>query len=214
MKLKGILSTAIAIASGVLVLAGYLFGQKVALLGEIQIIILNGAVILAGFAVLVGIANLLLVHTNKVHQKQKSAFYSVILIFALVVTFLVGLLAPYVPKVAPYFDDIFNAVQLPVETSLMALLAVTLTYASIRLLRHRLNLISVIFLTTVLLVLIGTASLPILGNVPFISDIVRPVITQVFATAGARGILLGVALGTLTTGLRILLGADRPYGGK
>jgi len=35
----------------------------------------------------------------------------------------------------------------------------------------------------------------------------------VFAAGGARGILLGVALGTLTTGLRILFGADRPYGG-
>jgi hypothetical protein len=31
--------------------------------------------------------------------------------------------------------------------------------------------------------------------------------------AGARGILLGIALGSLTTGLRILMGADRPYSG-
>jgi hypothetical protein len=43
---------------------------------------------------------------------------------------------------------------------------------------------------------------------------VRPIITQIFAAAGARGILLGVALGTLTTGLRVLFGADRLYGGK
>ena len=96
----------------------------------------------------------------------------------------------------------------------MALLAVTLTYASIRLLRRRLNLLSIIFLITVLLVLIGTASLPFLGEVPGLSGIVRPIITQVFAAAGARGILIGVALGTLATGLRILFGTDRPYGGK
>ena len=31
--------------------------------------------------------------------------------------------------------------------------------------------------------------------------------------AGARGILLGIALGSLTAGLRILMGADRPYSG-
>ena len=96
----------------------------------------------------------------------------------------------------------------------MALLVVTLTYASIRLLRRRLNALSVIFLVTALLVLFGTASLPFLGEVPGLSGTVRPIITQIFATAGARGILLGVALGTLTTGLRILFGADRPYGGK
>jgi hypothetical protein len=29
--------------------------------------------------------------------------------------------------------------------------------------------------------------------------------------AGVRGILLGVALGTIATGLRVLMGAERPY---
>ncbi len=96
----------------------------------------------------------------------------------------------------------------------MALLVVTLTYASIRLLRRRLNLLSVIFLITAFLILVGTAPWPFLGDVPILSDTVRPIIAQVPAAAGARGILLGVALGTLTTGLRILFGSDRPYGGK
>jgi uncharacterized membrane protein len=31
------------------------------------------------------------------------------------------------------------------------------------------------------------------------------------AASGVRGIVLGVALGTVTAGLRILLGQDRPY---
>ena len=96
----------------------------------------------------------------------------------------------------------------------MAVLAVTLIYASIHLLRRRLTLVSVIFLVTALLILLGSAPLPFLGNVPILSDLISPLVSQVFATAGVRGILLGVALGTLTTGLRILLGADRPYGGK
>jgi hypothetical protein len=30
--------------------------------------------------------------------------------------------------------------------------------------------------------------------------------------AGSRGILLGIALGILVTGLRLLLGIERPYG--
>jgi hypothetical protein len=65
-----------------------------------------------------------------------------------------------------------------------------------------------------LLILLGTAPLPLLGNIPGLSDFVRPYLAQVIAVGGARGILLGVALGTLTTGLRILFGADRPYGGN
>jgi cytochrome bd-type quinol oxidase subunit 2 len=218
MKIKGVFSTAIAIAVGLLVLVGYLFGHKadgsLSLLGEVQLSLLYIAVALAGFAVLVGIGNLLLVHMNKIRHKQKGAAYSFILIVTLVTTLLLGLLAPYQSKAAAIFADAFNIVQLPVEASLMALLAITLTYASIRLLRRHLNLLSVIFLITAVLILLGTAPWPFLGDVPFLSNIIRPIVAQIPATAGARGILLGVALGTLTTGLRILFGADRPYGGK
>ena len=219
MKLKGFLATisrsaliAIAIGFGVIILAGYFFTLPILI--NLRNFLLNLAVILTGFAVLAGIANLLLVHLKKVNRKQKGMTYSVILIVALVITFLVGLLAHYIPVAATFFGGIFGSVQLPVEASLMAMLVVTLTYASIRLLRRRLNLLSVIFLITALLVLFGTASLPFLGEVPGLSDVVRPIITQVFAAAGARGILIGVALGTLATGLRVLFGADRPYGGK
>jgi hypothetical protein len=41
----------------------------------------------------------------------------------------------------------------------------------------------------------------------------RAWISQVWAAGGARGILLGVALGATATGLRVLLGTERPYGG-
>lgn len=207
MRLKGISSVAIAMASGALVLAGYFIPP----LKGLRITLLNWAIILAAFAVLAGIGNLFSVHFNKVRRKQKGRVYSAILVVVLAVTFVAGLaLEPGHPGMVA----IFTAVQLPVEASLMALLAVTLTYASIRLLRRRLNLFSVIFLVTTLLVLLGTAPLPFLGDTPFLSSLARPIIAQVLAAAGARGILLGVALGTLTTGLRILFGADRPYGGQ
>jgi hypothetical protein len=208
-KLWNIISTAIAIAFGVMVLAGYFVALPV--LVNLRVYFLNWAVILAGFALLIGITNLLIVHVNKVRQKQKGAAYSVILVTALVVTFLLSLILKPDHRIVV---AVFTAVQLPVEASLMALLVVTLTYASIRLLRRRLNVFSIIFLATALLILLGTAPLPIFGDIPGVSSIVRPFIAQVMAAAGARGILLGVALGTLTTGLRILFGADRPYGEK
>jgi hypothetical protein len=205
-----ITSTAIAIASGVLVLAGYFFAQKAdgqtSLLAEIRLTMLNWAIILAGFAIFIGIISLFQVHFKKFQNKQKGSVYSLILIISLVITFLFGLVKP------GQVEIVFTTVQLPVETSLMALLTVTLTYASIRLLRRRFNLLSVIFLVTALLILLGTAPLPFLGDVPGLSNWMRPFIVQVMAGAGARGILLGMALGTLTTGLRILFGAERPYG--
>ena len=207
-----IASTAIAIASGVLVLAGYFFAQKAdgqtSLLKDIRLTLLNWAIILAGFAIFIGILSLFQVHFKKIQKKQKGSVYSLLLIISLVATFLFGLVKP------GQVEIVFTTVQLPVEASLMALLTVTLIYASTRLLRRRLNLLSIIFLVTALLILLGTAPLPFLGDLPGFSDRVRPFIAQVMAVAGARGILLGVALGTLTTGLRILFGADRPYGGN
>jgi hypothetical protein len=207
-----IISTSIAIASGVLVLAGFFIVKQAngqpSLLLNIRLTLLSWAIILAGFAVFIGIVNLFQVHVKKIQKKQKGFFYSLLMLASLLVTFLIGMVKP------GQMETIFTTVQLPVEASLMALLAVTLTYASIRLLRRRLNLLSVVFLVTALLILVGTAPLPYIGNIPGISDWLRPFIAQVMAAAGARGILLGVALGTLTTGLRILFGADRPYGGN
>jgi hypothetical protein len=35
-----------------------------------------------------------------------------------------------------------------------------------------------------------------------------------FSRGGARGLLLGISLGALLTGLRVIFGVDRPYGGN
>jgi hypothetical protein len=207
-----IVSTAIAVASSLLVLAGYLFPSatdgRISLLTDIRLTLLNWAIILAGFAIFMGIINLIQVHFNKIRNKQKGSVYSLLLIICMVVTFLFGMVNLNQAQI------IFTTVQLPVEASLMALLAVTLTYAGIRLLRHRINLLSIVFLITTVLILLGTVPPPFLGPIPGLSDWVRPFIAQVLAAAGARGILLGVALGSLTTGLRILFGSDRPYRGN
>ncbi|HNM36272.1 MAG TPA: hypothetical protein PKI33_04375, partial [Anaerolineales bacterium] len=97
--------------------------------------------------------------------------------------------------------------------SLMALLAVSLLYAAVRLLRRRADLMGIVFVLTAALLFFGSATLPF-GDVPIMSTLVRPWVSQILALGGARGILIGVALGTLTTGLRVLFGIDRPYGGK
>jgi hypothetical protein len=125
------------------------------------------------------------------------------------ITFLIGIILGSESELSLL---IFTTFQVPVELTLMAILAVSLAYASARMLNQRLSVFSVIFVLTALLVLLGTARFP-WGGVPILGDVILPVLRDVFATAGGRGILLGVALGTIATSLRILLGADRPYGG-
>jgi hypothetical protein len=199
----------IAIVSGVVVLLGY-FLPGVPLFVALRVTFLNWVMILAAVAVFVGLANLFSVHIQKL-KNRKDAVSSVFLLIFLICTFILGV---FVGPASPALNFVFASVQIPVETSLMALLAVSLLYATIRLLRWRANFMSITFIITALIIFLGTAPLPFLGPIPFFSDWLRPIIAQVPAAAGARGILLGVALGTLMTGLRILFGADRPYGGK
>ena len=196
----------IAVLTGLLVLAGYFIPA----LAPVQAIVLNWSIILAGTAALVGVFNLILVHGTKVAQREKGAVYSGVLLLCLFATFVIGLV---IGPDHPGMRLLVTSIIVPVEATLMALLAVTLVYASIRLLRRRTNLMSVVFLATALLMLLASATLPF-GEIGILNNMLRPWVQHVLALGGARGILIGVALGTLTTGLRVLFAADRPYGGK
>jgi hypothetical protein len=175
----------------------------------IQSLLLNCAMILAGVAAIVGVFNLILVHGTRIHERGKGAAYSAILMVCLFATLAPGLM---LGPDHPGMRHLVNAVIVPAESSLMALLAVTLLYGCVRLLRRRADLMSMVFLATAILMLLASATAPfqVLG---VLSDFVRPWLQHVLALGGARGLLVGVGLGTLVTGLRVLVGADRPYEG-
>jgi hypothetical protein len=207
MKLRGIFSTVIAIASGLFVLLGTLIPMPV--LADFRVLLLQWAILVAAFAVLVGIINLLIVHLAKIRAKKGSG-YSLLLVVSLLASLVAAIFST--PQ-GTGSRILFDGIILPVEATLMALMAFSLLYASMRLLRHRTDLLSIVFIGTAAILLLGAAPMPF-GEIGILHYILSPFIEQVPAAAGARGILIGVALGTLTTGLRILFGADRPYGGK
>lgn len=197
----------IAITAGVLVLLGYFVSAPS--IANFRILLIDWAVILAGVAALVGVGNLFSVHLQRVRQHVGGAAYSLLLL----VTLLIALFFGVTPGLETAQHVLLNAIMIPIEISLMALLAVSLVYAAIRLLRARPGPYTLLFIVTVLLTLLGTGAWPLLGQIALFAEL-RAILAQVLAAGAARGILIGIALGTLTTGLRILLGADRPYGGK
>jgi len=207
--LKKILPTSnaiIAIISGLLVLLGYFFPG---VFGNIQSVLIGWAIILAAFALLLGIFNLAMVHWKKAGTDGPSSIYSIVLLISLIITIIAVSISGPTGSLSLW---IFNTFQVPVEISLLAVLAVVLVFAAARLLTRRPKWYTVLFLITVLVVLLGSVPLFFLGEVaPLVA--LRGWLTQVPAVAGARGLLLGVALGTVATGLRILMGVDRPYGG-
>jgi peptidoglycan/LPS O-acetylase OafA/YrhL len=205
--MKTLVPTSIAIAVGLLVLIGYFI--PIESLQVMRNTLVQWAVILTAFALIAGVVNLLVVHWSKIRRRERGGLYSLVLIISLLAT--LAVVVVFGPT-STWSVWIFDNIQAPVESSLMALLAFVLLFAGIRLLRRRLDLFSILFLVTAILVLLGTAPFFFAGQVPVLSQ-VRNLIAQVPAAAGARGILLGVSLGILVTGIRILAGSDRPYNG-
>lgn len=203
-NLKAPVSTLVAISVGGVVLLGYFLPLP----DIIRTTLLPPAITLSAVALLLGVANLFVVHLNKIRQASSTALYSFFLLAALVITFLLTLFSGPDADLPTW---LFENIQVPAETSLMAVMVFSLTFATIRLLNRKPNLFSIVFIVSVLITLAGSG--PLFGiQIPLV-DFLSPLLTRVFAFAGARGLLLGVGLGTVATGLRILMGADRPFGG-
>jgi len=153
--------------------------------------------------------NVLRVHARKIRDRQPGSPYSFVLLVSLLIVLTVGLLSipgrPSGPS-QPAVQWIFENIQAPIQASLSALLVFFIVTATYRLFRLR-NLESVVMLIVTLLVLAGQVAV---GLVPVLPGL-RDWIVEVPAMAGMRGILLGVALGAVLTGIRLLLGVERPY---
>ena len=205
--LKRTIPAAIAIAVGLSVLVAVMIPDPS--LDAIGTYLINTAVIVAAFALFLGVINVLQVHARKIHSGQPGSVFSVVLVASMLVVLAIGL--PSLPgrpsgPTQPVIQWIFNNIQLPIQASLSALLVFFLVTAIYRLLLVR-SLESVVMLIVVLLVLLGQSALGLVPALPKLKDWILEVPTL----AGVRGILLGVALGALLTGVRLLLGLERPY---
>jgi hypothetical protein len=207
--MKAPLATALAIAVGIIILLGYFVPLPI--LQDVRSVLLGWGVTIVGFATLVGIINLVLVHLRKLAPLPgtKRDIYSLFLLISFVVTLIFGL---WLSPAEKNFQHVVTSIQMPIETSLVAVLSVSLTYGGFRLLQRRRTMQSIIFLASaILFLLLNSGVLSILETIPVLNGLMG-FLNQV-PLAGARGILLGIALGSLLTGLRVLVGADRPYSG-
>ena len=200
----------LALFSGGVVLAGYLVPG----LAGFRDGLVRGAVIVAAFAFILGVFNILRVHSRQVLARRPGWPYSLVLLVALVIGMIPGILEIAqmaarrdLPILDALVDLVFDHIVSPLGASLAGLLVFTLALAAFRLLRARRSAGSVVFLIVAAVALLG--STPIVG-LEWLAD-VRDWIVNVPGMAGARGLLLGVALGTVIAGLRIFLTIERPY---
>lgn len=208
MLIKRHLPFAVAFLFGVLALAGILLGSV-----QINNLIMNWASFLAAAALLLGILNLFAVHIARLIGGRN--LYSGVLVLGMVAVF--GLAIADSEAVGLTDDGVttvFNWVQAPLESALASLLAFFLLFAGFRLLQRRRSSWSLLFLSVALFMLISSAlvssALLPAEAIQWLRQI-RETIDGIIVTAGMRGILIGVALGTIMISLRLLTGFDRPY---
>lgn len=192
----------IATITGLVVLVGYLIPNPP--WTHYRDLMIGGAVIVAAFAFVLGMFNILRVHGGRVVRRRRGWSYSLALLLAALVASIPPLLfGPSSTLTQQMLDYVIG----PLGASLAALVVFTLALAAFRLLRVQRNVGAVLFILIAAIVLLS--STPLTG-LEWLTDI-RDWIVSVPGMAGMRGLLLGVALGTVVTALRVFLGSDRPH---
>jgi len=219
-RIVNLVATVIAVLAGLTVLVGY-FGIG-GPLQDTRLALVAIVSLLAAWAVLAGALNLLLVHTKKFLNQTPGWFYSLFVLLGFLLVIIVNVLAPFLGwgqgAGSAANAWIFSNVVMVGSAALAGLVAFFLVFAAYRVLRTRRTPMTVIFVIATVLALIVLAPWPTVMPNPVLvgGATLRDVLTAIVhvpAVAGARGLLLGIALGAIATGIRVLLGLDRPYGG-
>lgn len=205
----------ITLSTGLITLLSFAIDSEV--LRLLRSVFVEWTVIVVAFAMLLGVLNVVRVHGQRI-QRGQGAVYSVILIIAFLAVFVPGILSPdSAPEtlqdlVGPGGSIVhfaYQYVQRPLQATIFSLMAFFVATAAWRAFRVR-STASFIMFVAALLVLLGSFRLAVGSGWRVLTE-AREWIMSVPAMAGTRGILLGIVLGTVVTGLRLLAGINRPY---
>ncbi len=170
--------------------------RRLALPGDV---LLRLVAIVIAFSIVIGIANLLFVHIGRL---ARGKLYSAVLLASFAFTI-------YWTITNKGDTALLEAVQVPIESALAALLFVALAHGGSRVMQKRADVWGLLFVTVALIVLLGSLPLAELAPVKAWSDWLM----AIPVSAGGRAILLGIALGSVVAGARALLGQDRAFRG-
>lgn len=226
-------------AAGGFVLIGAYFIPYTQNWGELAAIWFD---VLASVAFILGGGNLLKIHLKKISDRGSGWGYSGIIVASFVITLVIGLWKIGVdpsPQFQSYpwsgqyrqmgspFWFIFQYAFTPLTATMFSLLAFYVASASFRAFRAK-NLEASLLLGTAFIILLGRTFAGVAltswidpsvwSGFKYFSGLrlenLTVYIMSVFNTAGNRAIMIGIALGIVSTSLRVLLGIDRSYLGK
>ncbi|MDQ6695659.1 MAG: hypothetical protein M3014_14830 [Chloroflexota bacterium] len=199
-----VLNLVLAYVAGVITIVGFFSRGAIA---DMAGTLAQWVAVIAGFALLVGLGNLLKVHGSRIFTRQEGWPYSLVLVGSAATVLALGLLGggPGTATVAWVFRWVYQ----PLGAAIFSLLAFFLTAALFRVFKMR-SLEATVLLLVALVIVIGQAPFSATAPLDFMAGI-KNWLLDYPVLAGVRAIFLGVAFGAIATSLRVLLGFDRPY---
>lgn len=175
--------------------------------------------IIAAAAIWLGALNLIRVSLERIYKKESDWFYAVVTIASFLLIVVVGFFfsgGRSFQDPGTRFDWIYLNIYTPLMATMFAMLAFFVASASYRAFRAR-NAQATVLLLAAFIVMLGRtpfgdwlSGLVFLPKGWGISN-VSNIIMNYFNVAGQRAIMIGIALGTVSTSLRIILGIERTY---
>lgn len=187
--------------SGLVVLAAMFFIPQG---GRILGVVLNWVIVVAGVALLVAIASLVLTHLRFVVNGRKGFLLSLVLVISFLATLVFGLLRGVDD---PVFLKWVGAIIRPIETALLGLVALVMMSAAMKIFRGRgWSALTVSFgISAILFLILGLGFLQNL-NSPVMNEVIT--FLEGLPMIGARGLLIGIGIGLLMMAFRVLFGME------
>ena len=192
---------------GFFMLFPYYFG--VPAIEKISSNLQNWTVVLLAFALAYGVLSMSIIHIRKINEKREGWQYSVALLVSMFGIMITGFIPPLLSHRT--FQWIFNSMQVRLSVAVYALLAPYIASAAYRAFRAR-SLDAMLMLVAAFFTMMMNA--PIGGSLWQGFNVVGGWIYSTPNMAVQRGILIGIAVGTVAQGLRIFAGFERSHLGE
>lgn len=171
--------------------------------------LLDWVQIIFAFTLIVGVLSVFQIHFKRISRRERFWGFSIITLSAIVVMAVAGFAGG--TDRGSVFVWMFDNMQVPMQSTVFALLAFFVASAAYRGFRLR-NLEAGILLATALVIMLGRIPIgELIGD--FVPESAEWIL-NVPSMAAKRAVLIGIGLGSITTALRVILGIERSYLGR